>query len=147
MTCLISFFAIRFSSELFGAAISVVGLMDMLRRHEFKFGKGSEGEFGTADNKTEFENLAKYSPLHNIRVEKEYPSIFVVAHKNDERAVLCHSLKYVAELQYALNGSQFQKNPALLRTLKDAGHVGSPTLQQIEKDAEELTFLHQTLKG
>lgn len=120
--------------------------MDMLRYHEFTFGSMHTQEFGTAKNKTEFENIVKYSPLHNIRIEKEYPSVLVIAGDTDERAVICHSLKYAAELQHTMTVNQFQKNPALLRIYKGVGHGhGSSVLQNIEEATDEQTFLHQRL--
>lgn len=120
--------------------------MDVLRQHIFKYGHQYTYEYGDVENKTEFENIRKYSPLHNIfkpNREKQYPPILVIAAEKDERAVLCNSLKYIAELQHTLKGNRFQKYPALLRAYKGAGHTASE-VQSVEEATVEQIFLHLT---
>ena len=53
--------------DLFRACLPAVGVMDMLRYHTFTAGVFWRDEYGTVDNKQEFQNLLRYSPYHNLR--------------------------------------------------------------------------------
>ena len=62
--------------ELFKVAFPAVGVLDMLRFHKFTVGWGWVVEYGSSDKKEDFENLVKFSPLHNIR-RLSYPATMV----------------------------------------------------------------------
>jgi prolyl oligopeptidase len=53
--------------------------------------------------------MIKYSPLHTINKEKEYPHVLLVTADHDDRVVPSHSYKYIAELQHQ-NGHQVHLN-------------------------------------
>lgn len=122
--------------DLFKVAFPSVGVMDMLRFQHFTIGWAWKVEYGSSDNsKEEFENLYKYSPLHNIREEKEYPSTMVITADHDDRVVPAHSFKYTATLQEKYNGN----NPILIRINTKSGHGAGRSL---EKTIEEKTDLY-----
>ncbi|MBK8504532.1 MAG: S9 family peptidase [Saprospiraceae bacterium] len=123
--------------DLFKVAIPRVGVLDMLRYHEFTIGWAWADDYGRSDNPDDFEYLIKYSPLHNIR-EMEYPATFIMTADHDDRVVPAHSFKFAAELQSKQQGS----NPALIRVETSAGHgAGKPTRKLIEENADMLSFM------
>uniref|UniRef100_W8C4H6 Prolyl endopeptidase n=1 Tax=Ceratitis capitata TaxID=7213 RepID=W8C4H6_CERCA len=135
--------------DLFGAAVAQVGVMDMLRFHQFTIGHAWCSDYGNPNEKEHFENLYKYSPLHNVHVPKtkseEYPSTLILTADHDDRVSPLHSLKFAAALQDAVRDS-VQENPILLRVYSKAGHgAGKPTSKKIEEAADILAFMRRTL--
>ncbi len=123
--------------DLFKVALPGVGVMDMLRYHKFTVGWGWVVEYGSSDNKTDFDYLIKYSPLHNLKQGTDYPATMVTTADHDDRVVPAHSFKYAATLQ-AMNSG---KNPALIRIDKQAGHgAGKPTSKVIDEWGDILSF-------
>ena len=124
--------------DLFRVAFPEVGVMDMLRYEKFTIGHAWAVEYGTVNNKTFFENLIKYSPLHNIRKDLEYPSIFIYTADHDDRVVPAHSFKYAATMQKL----QKEGNPKLIKVGKSAGHgAGKPTNKIIVETADKWAFM------
>ncbi len=131
--------------ELFRVALSAVGVMDMLRFHKFTIGWYWVTDYGSSENKEEFEALYKYSPLHNIKSNVEYPSILVTTADHDDRVVPAHSFKYTATLQEKYKGGR----PMLIRIETQAGHgSGKPTSKIIEEitDIYAFTFYEMGVK-
>ncbi|MFN2291913.1 MAG: prolyl oligopeptidase family serine peptidase [Anaerolineae bacterium] len=128
--------------ELFGAAVPVVGVMDMLRFHKFTIGWAWVSDYGSADDPEQFKTLYAYSPLHNLRPGIHYPATLVLTADHDDRVVPGHSFKFAAALQ-ATQGGQA---PTLIRIQTRAGHgVGKPTAILIEEAADIWAFLVETL--
>lgn len=128
--------------ELFGAAIPAVGVMDMLRYHNFTIGWAWVSEYGSSDDAVAFKNLMSYSPLHNIKPGISYPPTMITTADHDDRVVPAHSFKFAAELQHAHQGD----NPVLIRIETRAGHgAGTPTVKLIEASADVLAFLTKVL--
>lgn len=128
--------------DLFKVAVPQVGVMDMLRFHKFTIGWGWITDFGSSDNKEEFEYLYKYSPLHNIKPDTKYPAILVTTSEFDDRVVPAHSFKYTAELQYTLSDD----NLALIRIESKAGHgSGKPITKVIDEQTDIWAFIMYNL--
>jgi prolyl oligopeptidase len=123
--------------DLFKVAIPQVGVMDMLRYHKFTIGYAWAVEYGSSDNKEQFEYLKKYSPLHNLKEGVNYPATLVTTADHDDRVVPAHSFKFAARLQAVQAGA----NPALIRIDSKAGHgAGKPTKKIIEEAADVWSF-------
>jgi prolyl oligopeptidase len=128
--------------ELFGACLPGVGVMDMLRFHQFTAGRFWTDEYGSADNAEHFQALQKYSPYHNIRERTSYPATLITTADTDDRVVPGHSFKFAAALQHAQQGDA----PVLIRVETRAGHgAGKPTEKIIEEATDEFAFLAATL--
>ncbi len=124
--------------ELFKVALPAVGVMDMLRFHKFTIGWSWVTDYGSSDNKEEFEYLYKYSPLHNIKNNITYPAVMVTTADHDDRVVPAHSFKYIATLQEKYKGP----NPVLIRIETSAGHgAGKPTSKMIEEAVDLYSFV------
>jgi len=124
--------------ELFGAALPNVGVLDMLRYHNFTAGAGWAYDYGTADDDTEmFSCLLGYSPLHNLREGVCYPATMLTTGDHDDRVVPGHSFKFAARLQEV----QDCTNPVLIRVDVNAGHgAGKPISMMIDLQADRLAF-------
>lgn len=124
--------------DLFAVALPAVGVMDMLRYHQFTAGAGWAYDYGTADDSLEmFQYLKGYSPLYNLKEGVEYPATLVTTADHDDRVVPAHSFKFAAQLQHAHHG----ENPVLIRIETSVGHgAGKPTDKAIEEVADILSF-------
>jgi prolyl oligopeptidase len=127
--------------ELFGAAVPEVGVMDMLRFHEFTIGWNWIADYGSSEVPEEFEALYAYSPLHNIRAGVKYPPTLVTTADHDDRVVPAHSFKYAATLQALAS----PENPVLIRIETKSGHGASSLTKQLEATADIYAFLMHNL--
>jgi prolyl oligopeptidase len=123
--------------EMFGAAVCMVGVMDMLRYHKFTIGHAWVNEYGSSDDEKMFPVLKAYSPLHNLKHVK-YPPTLITTADHDDRVVPAHSFKFAAAMQEAQSGD----NPVLIRVDVKAGHgAGKPTAKLIEEATDRWAFL------
>ncbi len=128
--------------DLFAAALPAVGVMDMLRFHQFTIGWAWCSEYGTPENEEEFKVLLSYSPLHNLTVGTAYPATLITTAERDDRVVPAHSFKFAAALQAAHEGEK----PVLIRIETKAGHgAGKPTTKIIAEIADKWAFLVSNL--
>ena len=123
---------------LFKVCLPAVGVMDMLRYHKFTIGWAWAGDYGNSDDSTQFHNLLKYSPLHNIKDSICYPATLITTADHDDRVVPAHSFKFAATLQ----AKQGCSNPVLIRIETKAGHgAGKPTAKVIDEMTDMYSFL------
>ncbi len=128
--------------DLFGVCLPAVGVMDMLRFNKFTVGWGWVVEYGSVDDKKNFQNLYSYSPLHNIRNKTAYPATFITTADHDDRVIPAHSFKFTATLQEKNIG----ENPILIRIETKAGHgAGKPLSKIIEEKTDEFSFTFYNL--
>ncbi|HEX5315089.1 MAG TPA: prolyl oligopeptidase family serine peptidase, partial [Candidatus Kapabacteria bacterium] len=128
--------------DLCKVALPAVGVMDMLRYQKFTIGWGWASEYGTSDDSTDFENLYKYSPLHNLRPGVSYPATLVSTADHDDRVMPAHSFKFIATLQHDQSGP----NPTLITIETKAGHGGGkPLTKVINETADKLAFTFYNL--
>ena len=124
--------------DLFGAALPVVGVMDMLRFHKFTIGDAWKSDYGRSDDPEMFKILYGYSPLHNLKKGVSYPATLITTGDHDDRVVPSHSFKFAATLQAVQSGPA----PCLIRIETRAGHgAGKPTAKIIEEAADRWAFL------
>ena len=124
--------------ELAKVAFPAVGVMDMLRYHQFTAGAGWAYDYGTADDSEEmYRYLKNYSPVHNLTPGIEYPATMVTTADHDDRVVPAHSFKFASHLQDAHDGD----SPVLIRIETNAGHgAGKPTSKIIDEVADKFAF-------
>ncbi len=124
--------------DLYGAAIGVVGVMDMLRFTKFTIGWAWVSDYGSPDDPEEFKTLLAYSPYHNVKKDVEYPPTMIITADHDDRVFPAHSFKFGAEMQWAQAG----ENPILMNIERKAGHgAGKPIAKIIDVFADQWAFL------
>ncbi len=128
--------------DLFGACLPAVGVMDMLRFHEFTAGRYWVDDYGSSADAEEFRALLAYSPYHNVEPGTAYPPTLVTTADTDDRVVPGHSFKFAAALQHAQGGDA----PVLIRIETRAGHgAGKPIGKIIDEVADQWAFLAEHL--
>ena len=92
--------------ELFKGAVVEAGPMDLIRLSRFSAGYKEVNlkEFGNPNDSTDFINLHKLSPIHNLAPNVEYPSFLLITGTNDTRVPSSHSFRFKALLdEYSSN--------------------------------------------
>lgn len=127
--------------ELFGSVICSVPLLDMLRFHRFLLGQAWTGEYGSPENKGEFNWLRSYSPYHHVE-ERPYPATLFATAAGDTRVHPAHARKMTARVQRATTGD----DPICYHSVEETGHgTGTPTSLQIEQALDKWAFIYETL--
>jgi prolyl oligopeptidase len=84
--------------ELFGAVVSQVPLIDMLRYHTLLAGASWAAEYGDPDKPADRAFIERYSPYQNVRKEGRYPRLFLVTSTRDDRVHPGHARKMAARM-------------------------------------------------
>ena len=127
--------------DLFKVAMPAIGVLDMVRFHKFTVGHGWKREYGDIAQIEEFKMLIGYSPVHNVKLNVEYPATLVTTADHDDRVVPMHSYKFIAELQ----AKQAGPNPVLIRIETQAGHGGSSLTKRIEENTDIFSFMFHNM--
>ncbi|MEN7549593.1 prolyl oligopeptidase family serine peptidase [Rapidithrix thailandica] len=129
--------------DLFQVAFPAVGVLDMLRYHKFTIGWAWAVEYGSSEDEEHFKNLARYSPLHNVKEGVSYPATLVTTADHDDRVVPAHSFKFISELQAKHKGN----NPVMIRIDTKAGHgSGKPLSKVIDEQADKWSFMFANME-
>jgi prolyl oligopeptidase len=105
-------------SEIFKAAVPLVGVMDLINFSLFTAGKYWTNDYGNPFNEKDFKGIYPLSPYHNLQ-KRDYPATLVMTAEFDDRVVPMHSYKYVARLQEYNTSSA----PILLYNKEWGGHA------------------------
>ncbi|MDP1574724.1 MAG: prolyl oligopeptidase family serine peptidase [Coxiellaceae bacterium] len=103
---------------LFGAVFCDVAVLDMLHYHQLFAGQSWVAEYGNPDDPAMHSILAKYSPLHNLDTQKNYPKIFMQSSKTDDRVHPYHARAMTHQLEQL-------KKPVFYYEKKGGGHTGT----------------------
>jgi prolyl oligopeptidase len=121
--------------------VALVPVMDMLRAELHPNGAFVAPEFGTVQDREQFEALLAYSPYHNVRDGVSYPATLLTGGEFDPRVDAYHAKKMAARLQAATAGSQ----PILLK-VESGGHgIGSSLDETVAKLADTYAFIFDRL--
>ena len=128
--------------EAFRAAVSFVGIYDMLRVETTPNGSFNITEFGSVKDPEQFRALYAYSPYHHVQDGTAYPATLMLTGANDPRVDPYNSRKMAARLQAATSSQK----AILLRTSKTTGHGHSnPLTEEIDENVDVYSFLFQEL--
>jgi prolyl oligopeptidase len=111
-------------SDLYGAVICGVPLLDMLRYHKLLAGASWMGEYGNPDDADMRPYLAGYSPYHNLDAEADYPPILFYTSTRDDRVHPGHARKMAARMMAQGHEVYYYEN-------LEGGHGGSSTPEQL----------------
>jgi prolyl oligopeptidase len=124
--------------DLFAAAISNVGVLDMVRSETRANGVANVPEYGTVAREDEFRALLRASSYHALAEGTRYPAFLLAHGVNDIRVDVWQSSKFAAKAQ-ALKS---QTRPVLMLLDFEAGHgSGSSRAQAQARLADQWAFL------
>ena len=128
--------------DLYRGVVCSAPLLDMVRYHRFGAGSTWVGEYGSADDSTQFEALLAYSPYHHVKAGVKYPPTLMMSADSDDRVDPMHARKFTAALQDADGG------PVYLRIEREAGHRGADRVRSsVESGADLYAFLLSLVSG
>lgn len=127
--------------ELYGAVVSAVPLLDMMRYHKLLAGASWIGEYGDPDIPEERNWIARYSPYQKVSAGVNYPPLFLTTSTRDDRVHPGHARKMMAKMTAQGHRVLYYENI-------EGGHAGAANLEQrAKRDALILSFFLQQLSG
>ncbi|MCB9506724.1 MAG: S9 family peptidase [Myxococcales bacterium] len=128
--------------DTFRAALTAVGLYDMVRYTQFPPAEIWISEYGDPAEPDAFEWLYAYSPYHNVPASFRAPSVLITTADSDTRVSWQHSTKFGARLQAANIGP----NPVLFYMEHAQGHGAGTALDDLVRDyVRRYTFIETEL--
>ncbi len=109
--------------DLFGAVVSAVPLLDMMRYHKLLAGASWIGEYGNPDIPEERDWIAAYSPYQKVARDVTYPPAFFTTSTRDDRVHPGHARKMSAKMLD-------QGHEVLYYENMEGGHAGAANLKQ-----------------
>jgi prolyl oligopeptidase len=110
----------------------------MVRYHLFGSGKTWIPEYGSTEDRAQFQALHAYSPYHHVKQGVAYPAVLMSSADHDDRVDPMHARKFTALLQWATASNA----PVWLRIQTNAGHGGADQVKQkIDQNADTYAFL------
>jgi len=129
--------AITERPDLFAAAVSAVGVHDLVRSETRANGVANVPEYGTVKKEDEFRALLAMSSYHHVKDGQKYPAVMLVHGVNDTRVDVWQSAKFAARLAAATA----QSRPVLMRLEYESGHgQGSTRVQARERTGDVFSF-------
>ena len=129
--------AITERPDLFAAAVSAVGVHDLVRSETRANGVANIPEYGTVKREDEFRALLAMSSYHRVKDGQIYPAVMLVHGANDTRVDVWQSAKFAARLSAAAPPGR----PVLMRLDYESGHgQGSTRAQARERTGDVFTF-------
>ena len=126
--------------DLFGAVISSVPLLDMLRYDKLLAGASWVGEYGSPADPVEGAFLKSISPYHNVKPGVKYPEIFFLTSTKDDRVHPGHARKMAKRLEDMGYDFLYYENI-------DGGHSAAANLKETARRLTlQYTYLLQKLK-
>ncbi len=127
--------------DLFGAAISEVPLLDMMRYTLLPPGASWIAEYGDPAIPEQAAYISAYSPYQNVAAGKDYPKTLFMTSTADDRVHPGHARKMAAKMLE-------QGHDVLFHEYLQGGHGGSGDIRrQAEWYALEYLFLQRTLEA
>jgi prolyl oligopeptidase len=128
--------------HIFRAALCIGPLLDMVRYHLFDSADAFIREYGSANNREDFEHLLAYSPYHRVQDGMAYPAVMIVSGDSDTRCNPMHARKMTARLQ----AGTISGYPILLHYKPEWGHVPMlPLEERIDALTDRLAFMCKEL--
>jgi prolyl oligopeptidase len=128
-------------SDLFGALVCQVPLLDMKRFHLLLAGASWVAEYGDPDDPQDWAFISKYSPYQNISAQHRYPPVLITTSTRDDRVHPGHARKMTAALEEHAKPVWYYENI-------EGGHAGAAdNAQTAFKSALAFSFLHRMLGG
>jgi len=123
--------------DLIKAVIIAAGSLNTVRMETSPNGPNNIKEFGTVNNKEEFDYLYEMDSYHHIKKGIKYPATLITGGYNDPRVPVWAPAKFAAKLM-ADNASE---NPILLKVDFDGGHgIDSTKKKAYENIADIFAF-------